>query len=259
VHLFLSPHFDDAVYSCGGTLHQLRQQGERVHVITVMAGDPPDPLPSSPIVNELHARWNTPTDATAVRRAEDVAAMRLLDVEYTHLSWPDCIYRTDVDGTPLYPTEAQLWDFVHHRDPAQNLTLPESLVTQATHIYAPLAVGAHTDHLIVREAAFKLSQRMTNPPPIWFYADFPYLEKGGDLIRALRSHPAFPHIRVDNPENVYLTEADIAAKIEGVKAYQSQISTFWADVSELKSRVTAALTLRSPAPTEQYYTLNTRG
>ena len=40
-HLFLSPHYDDAVYSCGGTLASLTTAGENVTVLTVCAGSPP--------------------------------------------------------------------------------------------------------------------------------------------------------------------------------------------------------------------------
>jgi len=58
MHLFLSPHLDDAVYSCGGTIHQLTSQGTPVQILTFMAGDPPTPLPDTPITRDLHRRWD---------------------------------------------------------------------------------------------------------------------------------------------------------------------------------------------------------
>ncbi|HEU0000143.1 MAG TPA: hypothetical protein VFQ36_04555, partial [Ktedonobacteraceae bacterium] len=40
-HIFVSPHFDDVAYSCGGALGTLADQGQRPLVITVFAGLPP--------------------------------------------------------------------------------------------------------------------------------------------------------------------------------------------------------------------------
>ncbi|WP_366972639.1 PIG-L family deacetylase, partial [Thermoflexus sp.] len=40
----LSPHPDDAVLSCGGTLYRTARAGIPVRVITVFAGDPRDPI-----------------------------------------------------------------------------------------------------------------------------------------------------------------------------------------------------------------------
>ncbi len=37
--IFLSPHPDDAVLSCGGWIYQLAQDGERPIVITLFGGD----------------------------------------------------------------------------------------------------------------------------------------------------------------------------------------------------------------------------
>jgi hypothetical protein len=58
------------------------------------------------------------------------------------------------------------------------------------------------------------------------------------------------------PHTILLTEADIAAKIESVKAYRSQISTFWQDEVELEARVRAALVRGDHAPAEHYYQLS---
>ena len=54
-HVYLSPHLDDAVLSCGGMIHRQAQAGERVVVVTVCAGDPP-PGPLSDFARSLHER-----------------------------------------------------------------------------------------------------------------------------------------------------------------------------------------------------------
>ena len=43
--IYLSPHFDDAVLSCGWLIWQQAQAGQRVEIWTVCAGEiPPGPL-----------------------------------------------------------------------------------------------------------------------------------------------------------------------------------------------------------------------
>ncbi|MFQ5421191.1 MAG: PIG-L family deacetylase, partial [Anaerolineae bacterium] len=65
--IYLSPHLDDAALSCGGQIFTRTSAGESVLVVTVMAGDAPPGL-SSPIVEELHGRWQLPEGTVARRR-----------------------------------------------------------------------------------------------------------------------------------------------------------------------------------------------
>ena len=245
-HVFLSPHFDDAVYSCGGTIHQLTQRGDTVLIITVMGGDPPDPLPDTPIVRDLHQRWGAGHDPIATRRAEDRAAAAILGAGVVHLPIPDCVYRIFC-GAPLYPNEKALWRNVHPSDPTLvTIRRPlASYITADATVYAPLAVGGHVDHLIVRDWA------LDQPFSVTFYEDYPYSEQPGAVEAALTELPSARDRRI---ATVLLTEADIAAKIEAAKAYRSQISTFWQDAAALQQRVRAALMQHGP-PQERFYRL----
>ena len=40
-HVYLSPHLDDAVLSCGGLIHRQVVAGQRPLVVTIFAGTPP--------------------------------------------------------------------------------------------------------------------------------------------------------------------------------------------------------------------------
>ena len=75
--IFLSPHLDDAVLSCGGMIYQLAQAGQAVQVITIFAGDPPPGL-LSPFAQSLHDRWQA---GSVARRSEDIEALTLLGAE----------------------------------------------------------------------------------------------------------------------------------------------------------------------------------
>ena len=51
-YVFVSPHLDDVVLSCSGAICALREQGERVLVTTLFAGDPQPPF--SPLAQSFH-------------------------------------------------------------------------------------------------------------------------------------------------------------------------------------------------------------
>ncbi|HOU40916.1 MAG TPA: PIG-L family deacetylase [Promineifilum sp.] len=55
-HLYLSPHFDDAILSCGGQIARHTAAGQSVLVVTITGGDPPDNPPSDTVAM-LHRRW----------------------------------------------------------------------------------------------------------------------------------------------------------------------------------------------------------
>ncbi|MEM6529464.1 MAG: PIG-L family deacetylase [Chloroflexota bacterium] len=245
MHVFLSPHYDDAVYSCGGTIHQLVQRGEDVLIITVMGGYPPDPLPDTPIVRDLHQRWAAGENPIDEREQEDYAAAAILGTGTTHMSIADCVYRTSAEGTPLYPDENSLWHNIHPDDPAL-LRLQNALNASAgVTFYVPLGAGGHVDHLIVRNWALNVARR-GEAGRLLFYEDLPYNEDPEAVRRATEQMPP------TKTHTVLLTEPDIAAKIEGVRAYRSQISTFWQDERMLAARVRAALQRGNHAPAEYY-------
>lgn len=233
MHLFLSPHLDDAVLSCGGTIFQLTRQGAAVTILTIMAGDPPDPLPDTPIVRDLHQRWRAGESPVAVRRQEDMDAAKVLNATTNHRQYGDCVYRVH-GGVALYPSEESLFGDVHPED-----SLPGSLAVEAAlfnfvfpnlkAIYAPLGVGHHVDHQIVRDWALMLYQR--NPEiDTYFYEEYPYT-RDLDAIEA-----AYAYLPADYeyaPILVELEKQDINAKIQAIACHRSQLSTFWKTKAEL--------------------------
>ncbi len=255
MHLFLSPHFDDAVLSCGGTIHQLAARGEMVVVRTVFGQNPnPERLPQTPILRDLHTRWNSGDSPVATRIAEDEAAVRSLGATPQRMSvWADCIYRVDRQGQPLYPTEGALFGAVHPDDDAGKL-IPTIVLSprDSVHIlYAPFGVGNHVDHQIVRDWALEL--RKQNPAlTLKLYEEHPYRETASALERVRRFYDdqAFEL----KPEIVPLSEADVEAKINAIAEYRSQISTFWENTETMKKAVRESLSRAGMGvPVERYW------
>lgn len=222
--IYLSPHLDDAALSCGGQIFARTAVGQSVLVVTVMAGDAPPGL-SSPIIDELHGRWQVPNEVVAVRREEDRAACRVLGADWLH--WPalDCVYRMDPEtGEPLYPTWEAVIGGVHPVDAvlvAEVAGLLEELPGYGR-LLTPMGIGNHADHLVVRQAA-----QQAGGEKLAFYEDYPYA-----AAQSLAGNDNEWRLRV-----VPLTPAALQARFEAIAAYKSQLSTFFQDRADLEQQV----------------------
>jgi len=208
--IYLSPHADDAVLSCGGQLFERAQRGERVLVATVFTADVPSDLALSAFAASTLAAWGLSRERVmAQRRAEDAAATSVLGVELRHLGLVDAMFRGDARG-PRYRT----WDALRHaraRDDQPALgrvAAALARIPRAPFIAAPLAAG-HVDHRLVRHAAEQVFG-----PRLMLYEDLPYaqsrLRRWRALDAALRA------------ETVVVSTPGRAAKRRALACYLSQ-------------------------------------
>ena len=235
-HIFVSPHLDDGVFSCGGRINQLSAAGAPVTVMTMMGGLHAGPLPKSPILADLHERWGAGADSLHPLRArqdEDRRALALLNADLEHISLTDCVYR-QAEGMPLYPSEASLFGSVHPADYAleylKKLSLPNP--AQPLALYVPLGVGNHVDHQITRDWGLGLLGDWPDAWRFFFYAEYPYFNTERAIAQALA--------KLDLPlreQRLALAEADLAAKIKAIACYESQISTFWQSLRAMAEHV----------------------
>ena len=223
--IYLSPHFDDAVLSCGGLIFEQSRQGLPVEIWTIFAGDAPE-APLSPLAQRCHVDWGIPDPHTlvAVRREEDQAAAIIVGAETVHFSLPDCIYRLSAQGDPLYPEEV----FVpfHPFDLDLDADIAAVLAGELTEndiLVAPLAIGQHVDHRLTRMAAERLSR------PLRYYADIPYVLRKPELLA--------PAIQGMELQRYLVSEEGLQAWLEGSAAYQTQMVM----VFETEAKMRAAL------------------
>jgi len=239
-HLYLAPHPDDAVLSCGGLIAQQARRGEPVAVVTIFAGSPPPGAPLSAFAQGLHDRWqgSAPagidfSDPPAVRRAEDRRALARLGpaIRAIHLALADAIYRRHpASGEALYASEAAIFGPPHPDDPALAALLDSAPPGGGGLIYAPLSAGGHVDHRIVRWAVEKWG---IDPARLRWYEDYPYAADQGAVEAALGARGSYEPILIP------LDEEALAAKIEAIAAHESQIDTFWASVGAMAKAVSA--------------------
>lgn len=199
-------------------------------MVTVFAGPPPTADRLSAFASSLHRLWKL-DDLLAVetRRAEDRRAVVLLGADVLQLELEDAIYRSDARGAPLYPTTAALFGGDRPDDDALLQSLRAALTPFAPcpFVAAPLGVGGHVDHCLVRDVA-----RATVPADrLWLFEEFPYAESWRARRRAsarlggweTRSEP--------------VTEVDLVAKCRAIECYASQLGTAFRDGRELERRV----------------------
>jgi LmbE family N-acetylglucosaminyl deacetylase len=225
------------VLSCGGLIHRLTQSGQTVRILTVMGGDIPAALPDTPIVRDLHRRWQAGYDPVAVRRQEDRCAAETLNAQADHMPYPDCVYRVGANKRPLYPSEESLFGDVHPDDPLRRVSLAESLPGELAALYVPLGVGHHVDHQIVRDWGLSLTSTSF---VLKLYAEYPYSREKMAVDRAYQFFSRRGQSLTS--EVVELSEQDVQAKIRGIACYRSQISTFWDGVSEMEQAVRRFMT-----------------
>ncbi len=242
MHLYLSPHFDDAALSCGGHIAQLSQHGERVVIFTVMAGDPPVGFKPTPVTEQLHQDWGFPGPPLEGRRMEDEKAMRILGAEVKFGPYPDAVYRIDPKtGLSLYPDRNAIFGDVQPGDPV--LQAKRAAVVQAMialfdiktgdAIHVPLGVGQHVDHQIVREVG-KALMRWRPSNPLFFYEEFPYARQGQTIVRSAVDELDLEVSRVTHS----LDPVAIDKRIAAIGCYRSQLSSLgWPNTLAMSTEV----------------------
>ena len=225
--IYLSPHLDDAILSCGGLIWEQSQAGHSVFVWTICAGDPPE-SGISPFAESLHGRWETGSQAGAIRRQEDSAACHLVGASFHHFSFPDCIYRASPESnTFLYSSETSLFGPFH---PDEWVLIKQicrgikKYLPEKPQLVCPYNYGGHVDHQITRAAAELLGM------PLWYYPDFPY-------IAELELTPNKTDSKIEFVQHP-ISEQGLQIWIKAVGRYESQISTFWPDENAMHSATT---------------------
>ena len=185
----LSPHLDDAVLSCGALMiYAARRTPVTVATLFTEAGPPPCTLSARRYLRQVGAR-----DAETLyrqRRSEDRAVLESMAVTWVHAGLTEAQYRhRNVAGSRrwwsgLLPELAHIYPVyrVHvvsgRVAPADAGTLRQACefiqrlaCAGPALVLAPLGVGGHVDHVLVRTAAERSGARVV------YYSDFPYNQR----------------------------------------------------------------------------------
>ncbi len=206
--LFLSPHLDDVVFSCGGLAASLADAGWTTVLATVFTRSVV-PATGFALACQLDKGLPPDVDYMAIRRTEDRAAAGLLGFgEVRWLGLLEAPHRG-------YASAPELFGPVHADDAigadlvAQFGALAEEVWPDL--VLAPQGLGNHVDHQHVTLAALQVFP----PGSLAFYRDTPYAIRQPDAA-------CLPCVPEGVPSTVPIG-AVLDRKIAAAQAYASQI------------------------------------
>ena len=230
--IFLSPHYDDVVLSCGGTVAALVAAECQPLMVTIFGGETPEELVGD-FARWKHHRWGYESaDAVlTVRRDEDAAAAAILDCRTRWLGYFDAIYRGEryaADGElfgHLNAIEAGLVPLIAD----EILSLPEW--EAGTTVYVPLAIGGHVDHQITFATGQLLASRGIT---VFAYEDCPYAIHSPQGV-APRLAALAGQI---GPAAFVAIEGTLDRRIAAITAYTTQVPVIFRFTTDMPGAVT---------------------
>ena len=223
--LALSPHLDDAAFSCGGLLATLAQRGWRVVMATLFTASVSDPLGFA-LACQLDKGLPPEVDYMALRRAEDAAAARELGLAApVHLPFREAPHRG-------YGSAPELFADVRVDDGIAGDLAPAIAALIATEapdlVLMPQAVGGHVDHV----QAVRAFRAIAFAGPVLWWRDFPY------TVREARPKEPLVALFADLPARAVDLDARAQArKFAACAAYASQIGFQFGGEAGLRERL----------------------
>jgi LmbE family N-acetylglucosaminyl deacetylase len=224
--LFLSPHLDDAVLSCGALLQALSGRcAVTVATAFTTAGPPPHTFAARSFLRQCSV-----SDAAtlfAERRAEDQRVLAGLGAAHVHFGLPDALFRRRTMPAPLASVAGRLLPELVHRYPTYRFDIAKGRVaggdrsliatltsavadqlrqTRARLLFCPLGVGRHVDHLVVRALGKQF------PECVVYYDDFPYNQYAAPDAEFVQRNDLVP----------WSWAAGIDAKADLIRGYRTQ-------------------------------------
>ncbi|MDP4002004.1 PIG-L deacetylase family protein [Methylobacterium sp. NEAU K] len=223
--LALSPHLDDAAFSCGGLLASLARDGWHVAMATVFTGSVADPRGFA-LACQLDKGLPAEIDYMALRRAEDVRAAAELGIAPPlHLPFREAPHRG-------YGSAPELFSEVRTDDGIAAELAPALARLIAAEspdvILAPQAVGGHVDHV----QAVRALRSLDGLPPILWWRDFPYTVR-----EAAPREPLADLFAALPVQRMVLGGEARARKRAACAAYASQIGFQFGGVAGLDARL----------------------
>lgn len=225
--LFLSPHLDDVVFSCGATLSLWLERGWDAQVVTVLTGNVNSPQGFA-LQCQTSKGIAPEVDYMALRRAEDLEA-------FSHLGNPR-LYHWEFLEAPHrgYDSPPELFAGVKEGDDmaaqiAHELEQRrEEIGNDFDAIFAPQGLGNHVDHLHVIRAACGLDTGR-----VYWYRDTPYAIREPEARPSKLLSSDLKRIGVDFDQKI------LERKIAACCSYASQIGFQFGGPQAVRDKLSA--------------------
>jgi LmbE family N-acetylglucosaminyl deacetylase len=175
--IFVSPHYDDAGFSCAGTIRRLRDLGLQVLWVTVFSAGRPSPTGFA-LECQTSKGIAPDRDYMELRRQEDLACARVLGVgRPLTLDLLEAPHRGYDSPAALF-SERRLCDRTTERRIAEGISQLLRRLRPAA-VWAPMGLGDHVDHRLVRSACLRVAS--IQKTRLFLYPENPYLLRNPDL------------------------------------------------------------------------------
>ena len=167
-HYFLSPHPDDAVWSCGGLIAHYLSVGNEVTVVTVFDGD------EDHIVDQRDKDSWRKIARPSLRRAENQRVLSLLGAKEMSIGLADASLRA-TSGKYTYKDRAALFSHIREEDKKLISMLSARLINMIGVdgiLHAPIGFSDHVDHQIVFSSAAEIEYELKDR--VFWYEEFGY-------------------------------------------------------------------------------------
>lgn len=184
--IFVSPHLDDAIFSCGALLHALKKENIKTSVVTVFT----KAYKKNSFSAKAYLKMCNSKDGVSLykkRKKEDIKALENLS-KPVHLGMTEALWRRKSSEnvfSQLIPELSLIYPTYRWHVAKGNVVLADEktmaqLKKKLEHIingkrnvwiFCPLGVGNHVDHILVRDVCKNLHL------PVIYWADYPYSKK----------------------------------------------------------------------------------
>ncbi|MGB3777252.1 MAG: PIG-L family deacetylase [Tunicatimonas sp.] len=257
----LSPHLDDAVFSVGGLMAVLADEGHEVHVVTCFTRSVPHPAGFA-LDCQLDKGLSAEVDYMQLRREEDARACDLLNAQPHWLNLPEAPHRGYHSAAALFGNFAE-GDMVQSelQEQLENVVA----MIEPDLILSPQGIGSHVDHRQVRRAVVRLQEQSSNTLFLRWY-DEPYLARhpeqypkqvidaggtGWAVLHELATHPGSAVVKID-------VEAFADRKIAACAAYATQVGFQFGGAAAIRAGLAKRGRLEELVAGEDTFTLLSR-
>lgn len=228
-YIFLAPHLDDGVLSCGEIIAKLVLENHEVTLATFFTGTPQKTF-LSPAAKQYHSNCFLGDDSMTFRKGEDINACSILGCIPKHLDLLECLYRRNVSGEYLYPS----LDNIYHVEPTDTIIKDQiealllGMLNDYDVAFAPLGLGDHSDHLIISSAMRSISKKISCR--VLFYEEVPYICYEDEIIpkEKVRGMKRIPIVVSNNHWE---------KKLNAVLCYRSQLHIMWKNADIMVSQL----------------------
>jgi LmbE family N-acetylglucosaminyl deacetylase len=232
--IFFSPHFDDAIFSCGGSIINHIKYGDQVYVVTVFSA-----IPEEENFNKFSSQIAT-RELFEKRRKENSEILENINVKVVNFDYLDAIFRKNDLGGYLCSFWSDVFHFSRNKHKEEKVLcdllekrISELIKENPRIIYLPLSLGNHIDHVMVNYIGQKIGNN-DHEFDIYYYEDLPYASEYLEGSDWLANYLEARTENIDISKKLSLVSAyknsleigdDGLLTIESIKNYAHKIST----------------------------------